>query len=216
MNTDTTYRQLGTCHQNRLKNLLKGIPLSIIENYNVDYEGLWSLTNYNIAITLCRRMLELDGISKESIITDAMAGVGGNTIPFAQTFRHVNSIEICKNRKKMLDQNISLYKLNNITTVCKSYSIDDYSQDVVYFDPPWGENYKDFDSLTISVNIDGRNYKLHELIAQLHGKCKYVILKLPINYNMQELIGSLVNTQLISTKKYNKPNSQIIAIFKHI
>jgi predicted RNA methylase len=191
------------------------MPISIIENYNVDNEGLWSLTNYNIAITLCRRLMELEGITKESVITDAMAGVGGNTIPFAQTFKHVNSVEICENRKKMLDRNISLYKLSNVTTSRKSYSANDFEQDIVYFDPPWGENYKDFDCLTISIRVNGRDCKLHDLVAQLHNKCKYVVLKLPINYNMQELTESLVNMRLIDIKKYNKPNSQLIAIFKN-
>jgi len=208
------YKQLNIYNQGRLKNLLKGLPLSIIENYHVDDEGLWSLTNYTIAVNLCKRLMKLDDINCDSVITDAMAGVGGNTIPFAQMFKHVNSIEICENRKKMLDRNISLYKLSNVTTVLKSYSVDDFNQDIVYFDPPWGENYKTFERVTINVKIDGRDCKLHELTAQLYNKCKYVVLKLPVNYNMCELTEFLSGMKLIDTKVYKRPNSQLLAIFK--
>src|SRR5438105_2800401 len=53
----------------------------------------------------------------DAIITDATAGVGGDTISFAKNFKRVYAVEIDKHRYDFLINNIKVYKLKNVTTL---------------------------------------------------------------------------------------------------
>lgn len=80
-------------------------------------------------------------------IMDATAGVGGDTISFSDTFRHVVSVEQDPDRFQRLRHNIAQYGLDNVTTVngnCidmfETYSSTGTGRircDVVYVDAPW-------------------------------------------------------------------------------
>jgi predicted RNA methylase len=73
-------------------------------------------------------------------ITDATAGVGGNTISFGHYFSKIFSIEIDKKHYIHLINNITLYKLYQVTALCEdSVNILHYlPNEIVFIDPPWG------------------------------------------------------------------------------
>lgn len=93
----------------------------------------------------------------EVYITDATAGVGGNTISFAKKFKNVTAIEIDKKRFDYLKNNLSIYNLNYVKTVhdnCLNVIDQLDHQDVVFIDPPWGgKSYKKHKSLRLSLSI---------------------------------------------------------------
>jgi hypothetical protein len=121
----------------------------------------------------------------ELTITDACANIGGNTIPFALTFDKVNAIEVLSQEHSRLKNNIKQYSLNNVNTILGDYilSRDKISQDIVFFDPPWGgSEFKKYEKLglTLATNevrdiTEDIDYILENNIAKL------VVLKGPKN-----------------------------------
>lgn len=130
--------------------------------------------------------IEID--KKNIIITDATAGVGGNTISFAKSFKKVNAIEINKKRCEYLENNMKIYNLKNINIIndnCIKY-INKIEQDIVYIDPPWGGRiYKNYEKLTLKLS----NMEIEDICNNLFDEKytkhipKMIILKLPLNYN---------------------------------
>jgi predicted RNA methylase len=121
-------------------------------------------------------------------ITDAMACIGGDTLTFSKKFTKVNACEIDKTRFEYLKHNMSLFECNNI-----NYINDDYLkvyqtiiQDVIYLDPPWGgPEYKKKEKIKIKFGEE----KLEEICDIIIAKklCKLLVLKLPFNYDLNEL-----------------------------
>ena len=87
-------------------------------------------------------------LSIATVITDATACVGGNTVSFARHFKKVQAIELDESRFHQLTHNLRListfysgsYFLGEVTlhkgdclNVCAQLK-----QDVVFVDPPWG------------------------------------------------------------------------------
>jgi 16S rRNA G966 N2-methylase RsmD len=136
-----------------------------------------------------------------TIITDATAGVGGNTISFGMNFKYVNAIEIDPIRSTYLQNNINIYGLTNINVMngnCINLLKNIKEQQVVYIDPPWGgKNYKNYNKLRLSLS----NISLEQICNDLMSnktKCQpeLIILKLPINYDIEYLYKT-VNSNAI-------------------
>ena len=147
-----------------------------------DAQIITSLIKYHIE----KLKLSIDQLT----ITDATAGIGGNTISFSKKFKKVNSIELNKNRFSFLKNNINFYELKNINLINCDYTcvIDNLIQDVVFIDPPWGgRSYKKKKNLTLKLS----NIGLDMICKKLKNLCKLVVLKLPLNYNLDELINPI-------------------------
>jgi predicted RNA methylase len=208
---------------NRLKKLLGNPPRYILNNFRVDAEGLMSMTHMGHANEICANIHSFENDSDLSI-TDAFAGVGANTIAFARWFRHVNAAEIDDARCSMLRNNLSLVGLRNASVFNGPYQflmgMDIVAQDVIFFDPPWGENYKLRSVSRIHVTDSYPKFigtgveELESLIIRAVRQCdttRYVVVKLPINYDlgyfeyrMREIGGTILTTY------YNPPYSSII------
>jgi hypothetical protein len=147
-----------------------------------DAEIITSLVEYHI------NKLEL--LSKDLIITDSTAGIGGNTISFSKKFKNVNSIEIDKKRFEFLKNNINYYNLENVNLVNCNYLniMENLIQDIIFMDPPWGgRGYKKKSSLTLKLS----GIPLEDICTKLKKLTKILVLKLPLNYNLQSLIKPL-------------------------
>ncbi len=208
-----------TCKKNRVLKLLPTSPPSTRNALQWDEADLLSFTPQHISNCTCKKLLHLPGISEDSVITDAMAGVGGNTIAFAQRFKHVNAIELNGRRFRMLNGNISLFGLHNITVKCDYYqnNVESVQQDIIYMDPPWGLDYKQHKNLRIVVDGPmGGNTGLENLICSLRQHTKYIVVKLPINYDMRYLSNVLRshNMQIIDSVYYPKPFTMTEHIIK--
>ena len=127
--------------------------------------------------------------AKKIIVTDAMAGVGGNVISFAKHFGHVNAIEIDPVRFKYMVSNCNLFGCHNITPIQHNY-LDLYTQikqDVIFIDPPWGgKTYKEFESIHLSIG----DMSIEKLCKQIidNKLCKLLVLKLPKNIDLSILM----------------------------
>lgn len=127
-------------------------------------------------------------------ITDATAGVGGNTISFGKTFKYVNAIEIDKIRFKYLQNNIEVYNLNNVN-VYNNDCLDILHRlyhDIIFFDPPWGgKNYKFQDNLKLKLSDN----HIEDICIDIKNKSwtRCIVLKLPLNYDIDFLKVKLNN-----------------------
>ena len=120
-----------------------------------------------------------DNDLKELTIADAFACLGGNTLSFCRTFKHVRAYEIVKDRfAKLQDytaafENILLFNQN-----CRHDNgiLDSrFPRDVIFLDPPW-ENPEthEVDDSVFTDAIDMCNQ-----ISQ-QTTTKYVFMKLPL------------------------------------
>lgn len=183
------------------------------EKLKYDQEGLWSITHpteSNKITNIIKNFLKKkfnDNLKSNIIITDATAGLGGNTISFSNNFYKVNSIEICKKRFEMLKNNMKIYNFENLKLYNDNFIniIDNLKQDVIFIDPPWGgPDYK----LKKKVNINIDNIELYKIVNSLFGKCKMVCLKLPKNFNVENFVSNVD----YSVYKYNVKNLMILIV----
>lgn len=130
-------------------------------------------------------------------LTDATAGIGGNTISFGMMFKNINTIELDPIRFKYLINNVDAYELSNITSYCGDCTNIIHiipNQQIVFIDPPWGgKNYK----LTQNMKITLSDKTLEDFCINIFDKAKtkyvpyMIILKLPLNYDISYLYEQL-------------------------
>jgi predicted RNA methylase len=170
-------------------------------NKNISYKFLMRNMRYDSAsIMYMSRRIDAETITgiiishiyklgynyENLMITDATAGIGGNTFSFATFFKHVNSVEINERTFDMLTNNVTKYKYDNVNMINSDYVRIMYElrQDIVFIDPPWGgKNYKSFDSILLKLS----DVNIEEICHNLLLRDNIVVLKLPLNYNFAKL-----------------------------
>jgi tRNA/tmRNA/rRNA uracil-C5-methylase (TrmA/RlmC/RlmD family) len=123
---------------------------------------------------------------KAKTIVDCTANIGGNTINFAKHFKNVTSIEIDPETKSILENNVKLYRRENVKIILGDYVDlkDKIKGDIFFFDPPWGGFYYKMES-KLDLYLSGVN-----IIDLLPPN---FILKAPINYNIEDLLKKFKN-----------------------
>lgn len=157
----------------------------------IDDVGMYSISTPKNA-DIISRLIKKNFVAQNIIITDAMASVGGNTLSFASHFYYVNSIEIDTERFNFLVSNINLYCKDNVLCLKENYMnvMHLIYQDVIFIDPPWGgKSYKDCKD--ISLEINGKT--LESICEEIYNAkiCKMIVLKLPLDYNLNKFSSIL-------------------------
>lgn len=131
--------------------------------------------------------------NKKIIITDATAGVGGNTLSFSKKFSYVNAIEIEPLRCNYLRNNIDVYNIENVNIYnedCNKILHTIKKQHVVFIDPPWGgKSYKKHNRLKLKISDIPVEMVCNNLLDNAKTYCPpyLIILKLPKNYDLEYL-----------------------------
>lgn len=139
---------------------------------------------------------------KSYSLLDAFAGIGSDTIGFmirkSNIIKSITSIEKDKNRFDMLTNNVKLYKKDskletNITLLNDSiFNNLDKTYDIIYLDPPWGDDYNKIDDINILIDtIPIETLVLDILEKKLANDL--IILKLPKNYNFENFKKMNIN-----------------------
>lgn len=131
------------------------------------------------------------------IITDATAGLGGNTFSFAKLFKHVNAIEKDIEPFKILENNLKEYEYSNVTLINADYMnvYQHFRQHVIFIDPPWGgKNYMKFEKLRLKLSEFDIEYVCNILRNNI------IVLKLPINYDFENFLSTLCMLHVTSVK----------------
>jgi predicted RNA methylase len=187
-------------------------PVKDVNLLKYDETGLYSMTSRNVAKIISDIVKSyFQGMASEITVTDCTAGLGGNTISFSENFKRVHSIEQDPERFEYLKENLKLYEnsvYNNISFHCGNFLeiIQELNQDVIFVDPPWGgKNYKDTPFLDIFIN----EIPLYEVLNALKGKSKLIVLKLPVNFNINEFYHKIEYKKL---NFYKLPKMDLIII----
>jgi 16S rRNA G966 N2-methylase RsmD len=177
------------------------------DDYNklqIDNVGKYSITIPKIAEIISDIIFKLFN-HNDIIITDCTAGVGGNVFSFANKFKFVNAIELDKSRFDMLQNNIKIYDLKNI--MC--YNLDcldiikSLNQDVIFIDPPWGgKDYKSEQNIKLTLGNINIEYIINILFD--NKICKYAVLKLPFNYDINFIKNTINEDKKIIIHKLYK------------
>jgi len=148
------------------------------------------------------------------VITDAMAGVGGNSISFAQTFKFLNAIEIDSDRSNYLKNNLQLYELNNVEifNINMLDIIYKLKHDVIFIDPPWGgKSYKKYTDLRLKIS----NIPIEDICNNLltkkisHHPPNTIVFKLPKNYDLRYFFKNVMSNNIIF---YNMKKMYILVV----
>lgn len=184
-------------------------------------EGRYSVSKPEVSILIQQYILKKIGSIGEKTrgltIVDGTGNVGGDTIGFGlnNNFNSVLTTETNKENYDVLVNNVKVYKLEDkvklynedFVTFLKNMK-ENYC-DIIYFDPPWGgKDYKFKAKLSlfmskINVGLLVKDMKSRKL-------CKYVVLKIPFNFNITAF-QNLAELDDISI--YNIPNSSVYMIF---
>lgn len=155
------------------------------DSYNYITNKYYSTKITNIIIY---HMKLINLYPKTCSIIDATAGVGGNTLSFANYFKKVYAIEIDKSRSSMLENNISIYNFTNIQVINNDFTTiyNNISSEIVFIDPPWGgKDYKKYYRLQLSLS----GITIEDLCIQITARI--IVLKLPLNYDLFHLYSKL-------------------------
>ena len=167
-------------------------------------KGLYSITRYRDAEWISHEILSyytytLKRPLNQSVIIDGTAGVGGNTISFSKHFYKVVGVELNKIHYEVLENNVGALHLKNVDLMNESIT-DCYDRvqvkrdDAIFFiDPPWGgKKYKNFKHFILKVG----NLYITEFIENLYrAGYPMVVVKAPLNLNINMIVGSVSYTQ---------------------
>jgi len=195
--------------------LFRFVPSEIRKQLKLDTEALFSTTDQLTADKITKDILKF--IPATSRITDATACVGGSAFSFLQNFSHVIAIEYDKIRFTYLKDNIDILSKtiqpstentiecrngNALTECIKQY------QDAIFIDPPWGgPEYKTQQTVELYLS----HLPLSEVCRQFYPYTKYIILKVPTNFDEQTFIE---HTAKFMTKVHK--NAQLRKMNIHI
>lgn len=197
-----------------LDKLFPKLPhLTNIKNLQIDDESVSYITTpidtRSITNIIENHMKSLCKPFNISTIVDATAGVGGDTIMFANYARNVISIELNSARCEMLKHNITEYKFTNCTVINGDATVvipTLNNIDVIYIDPPWGgKDYKNKEMLKLSlgsIEIEQFVIDCFNNVSGLH----LIALKLPQNYDIKYFYDKLspkYNIHLYKLRKFN-------------
>lgn len=177
-------------------------------------EGAYSITRRRDADRILSIISKTVGGLKTKTITDATACNGGDTIHFALNSRYVNSIELNEENFKVLQNNIEVYGLENVTLHhgdCTT--VFNWKTDLLFVDPPWGgPSYKESETLELYLSGKRLDEWLEEVLLR-KIRPAYIFLKLPHNYNFNRL-NFLSNIETI--KPYRIRNYILVSIVVHM
>jgi 16S rRNA C967 or C1407 C5-methylase (RsmB/RsmF family) len=176
-------------------------------------EGLYSVSGKEGAKFIRNIIYNNMGMNKNITITDGTANNGSDTLMLGKFFKHVNAIELDKTNYEVLKHNISIYGYTNINLINGNTieKLNDLVQDVILIDAPWGgKSY--FKNPQLKLYLD--NLELSDIYNQFKKKTKLFVVKVPFNYNINNLISSTLidNIQIYSYKKDQRIKFLIIVI----
>jgi len=160
-------------------------------------------------------LINLD--NNKAIITDATAGVGGDTISFSKNFKSIYSIEISSIRSDYLRNNIGIYDCKNVTVInddCMNVINKIENHNVIFIDPPWEPDnigsYKQYENLKLSfgkISIETLCNNLMDLSFMVKVP-ELIVFKLPKNYDIVYFYKNVNNKKIY----YYDLNKMIILV----
>lgn len=185
-----------------------------MKNLQMDNIGEYSITLPREADQISHIIKNIKTLKTKKItITDATAGIGGNTLSFSMFFDKVNAIEIDRTRYNYLVNNISTLNATNVNVFNDDMLniIDKSHQDVIFIDPPWGgKNYKRRRRIRLTISDVTIEQLCNNIINQ--NLASVIALKLPFNYDFEYLYSNIDNQYVNITRYEISPRITLIIL----
>jgi len=172
-----------------------------VAKLKMNKEGIYSSTSINLIDTYVKHLRKVTKIDPSKlVILDATANMGSSALGFAKHFKHVIAVEIDDFNFSILKNNVSVYAYPNLeikhNDIFNIHHMVKY--DIAFIDPPWGGmNYRDQGEYELYLG----SKSLSELLIEMEGKPKYIILKVPHNYNAK-LLNKISKYNVIDEYKW--------------
>jgi len=211
------YEDLDYLKNNNLEQYINTLKKYFPNEENINYKnlelnkiGLYSISKPAATkqiIEIIKDKLNLLNLKPENLtITDATAGLGGDTIAFAHEFKAVNSIEIQEPHHKAIKNNAELFNLTNIKHINADYTkvYSALKQDIVFIDSPWGGTEYSANNIA-NMRLFGSKLPFIDFIQKLLDKQTIIFLKTPSNFDLEGLrtIINKTNNTLLIDNVYN-------------
>jgi hypothetical protein len=180
-------------------NYKKIIQTYFIKKQNINYnyiklaiDSIFSITKPNLTIKISNFIKKY--LPSIDYIIDGTSNVGTTCIVFSYYFKYIYAVEINENTFTCLTNNVNIYNRKNIKLINDdtiklinnkdklieiNFNIDTYC---LFLDPPWGGyHYK----LNKNLNLFLSDIDILDLI--LNSNIKYIVVKVPFNYNFKKL-----------------------------
>ena len=144
-----------------------------------------------------------NGLS-DKVVWDMFAGIGTDTIRLSKLCGKIVSTELCPETYAELRKNIESRGITNVTTLlgdCHQY-VDQIQSDIVYFDPPWGDQFQTGQKYEFTKDII-------DLVLKVHEK-SHLIIKSPFNSTSFERLFNSAET--LATTAYRQPKLKFLFI----
>jgi 16S rRNA G966 N2-methylase RsmD len=187
----------------------------------LDETAKFSVTDARTADRITKLALDLPGMTAESRFVDGCACVGGNLISFARVVRNVSGFELDASRYSMLVNNIavagvraSAYNVDLTRLIMCDRGGDALAtnieitarfalcaSDLLFMDPPWG-GPEVWEAPMNSVELQMSRVDIADLCRRVAGpgfRTRYILLKLPPNYKLDELKAKLADLAVTIT-----------------
>lgn len=161
---------------------------------------------------------------KNMTLTDVGGCIGGNTYYLSNCFEKINFIENLSIHVDIFKNNLNIVfpNKNNINIIQENY-LDVYKkiqQDVIFMDPPWfGIDYYKQKSIELYYPSNGKKILLHNLVKKLSKLTSMIIIKLPINYNIEEKLfknSKFEFNTIVPVVQYNNKIIYNLVFLSHI
>jgi 16S rRNA G966 N2-methylase RsmD len=168
-------------------------------NLQITDEGKYSITKRKDAERIINILKNVIKDIQTKTITDATGCIGGDTINFSLNFNTVHSIEINEENYNALVNNVKVYEVKNVF-IQKGNAVElfNWYSDVLYVDPPWGgPDYRNKQNLDLYMSSKRIDQWFEEILLR-KNRPRYLVLKLPHNYNFKRF-------NFLSNVEYIKP-----------
>jgi len=111
---------------------------------------------------------------KSKVLWDMFAGIGTDAVRFSYFTGKILCSEINNDTYQSLNANMDMLNVHNVSTFKEDCSTAEHLSDIVYFDPPWGEQFVsganfDFDSVILG------KCTVTELMVKTYARCDMII-----------------------------------------
>ena len=177
--------------------LFKFVPKRLRDQLQYDEEALYSATDQYTADKITQELLRF--FPANSLITDGTACIGGNTFSLAQSFHHVNAVEMDATKYEFLKNNMKVLGVNNVATYHSDILniLSSLDQSLLFLDPPWGgPNYKSKDTVPLFLS----RVPLEDACREFVRYTPYIALKTPVNFDITTFVSKTEDILHLSYK----------------
>ena len=207
----------------------------LLKRFDMNAQARYSITKpfeaLQVSTFICSELTKDMRKPEDCIITDATAGVGGDTINFAKYFKYVNAVEIDPDTFQRLNNNIRSFGLRNIYTYLGNYIklYKNFIQDLIYIDFPWGGTaYKYKQEVQLYLNEDNEckpstneckpstnesKATVLDIIELLFKKWPEVLIFIKVPFNVSlDSFKHYITSESIIFNKAGKPSFKVLKI----